>query len=58
MHPKDPIRKKNSKVLREVIDEILCERKERTSFPHWNNWNNWMNWMNWNNWSNWFNWWT
>ena len=42
--------KKKSKVLREVMDEIIREKKEkkeRTSYPHWGNWGNWGNWNNW-----------
>lgn len=43
------------RLLQEIIDELEAEKKERLSFPFWNNW---MNWRNWGNWGNWMNWWT
>ena len=52
MEPEKDIHKIKSRVLREVMDEIIREKRKRTSFPHW------MNWMNWMNWRNWMNWWT
>jgi hypothetical protein len=47
-----------SEVLREIIEEISQEKKQRVAFPYWGNWFNWRNWRNWRNWGNWFNWWT
>ena len=44
-------------VLRNIIEEVLEERQQGSSFPHWGNWRNWGNWENWGNWVNWRNWW-
>lgn len=42
-----------NEVLKEILEEIKRDEKERCSFPHWKNWDNWGNWTNSNNWRNW-----
>ena len=39
-------------VLKEILDELENEKKDRVAFPYWGNWGNWANWGNWGNWWN------